>query len=400
MRKPKGKALEPRRNINTVFRGNHVAESQRTITASFDGACQPCNPGGHMGLGWVIGDQDYHDYVPPSSGNSNNVAEYMALIRLLETVAALPDPGLLRISGDSQLVVEQINGEWRVRAGALRSLHAKAQRLIEELTRAGWKVSLDWVNRTENTRADLASTAALGERGIEFAQYDPSPGYTTGFRDMAKNLEISAIGLGRVLDELGLRNGKGGPTPRAISEEYAQVRFNGFGRVADWHEERVKAAVAEFIKDEKRAAAIRVKRTQPKRAPIRAQHLCGHETEVGLRPSKKLLAEVRASLCKDCQRGDKAKFARERSDVIALCERGDTLADAVETVVEDKRLRPSVFLACWGWWAHRQHENVLDRIRGTCEKPGWHPDVLASEAALKRQRESELNRLIRAAINA
>jgi hypothetical protein len=31
-----------------------MSESRSAITAPFDGACQPFNPGGHMGLGWVL----------------------------------------------------------------------------------------------------------------------------------------------------------------------------------------------------------------------------------------------------------------------------------------------------------------------------------------------------------
>jgi len=50
------------------------------VTASFDGACEPFNPGGHMGLGWVIGGEPQSKYVSSSGGNSNNVAEYLALI--------------------------------------------------------------------------------------------------------------------------------------------------------------------------------------------------------------------------------------------------------------------------------------------------------------------------------
>jgi hypothetical protein len=45
------------------------------ITASFDGACEPCNPGGHVGLGWVIDGAPHHEYVPAAYGNTNIVAE-------------------------------------------------------------------------------------------------------------------------------------------------------------------------------------------------------------------------------------------------------------------------------------------------------------------------------------
>ena len=72
-----------------------------------------------MGLGWVVGENEYHEYVKARKVNSNNVAEYMALIRLLETVAAFPKPGDLRISGDS-FSRFWANGAW-VRSTSSRS---------------------------------------------------------------------------------------------------------------------------------------------------------------------------------------------------------------------------------------------------------------------------------------
>lgn len=138
----------------------------------------------------------------------------------------------------------------------------------------------------------------------------------------------------------------------------------------------------------------------PKSEPVVAQHLCGHETTVGRRPSKKVLAVVAQSLCKDCGAGDKVRFAAERAQVLALCATGDTLADAVETVVADRRLRPGVFLACWGKWSHDQRESELNRFRGTCEKPSLHPDFLAFCATLDQLRQKELERQIRAALHA
>jgi len=36
------------------------------VVASFDGACEPYNPGGHMGLGWVINGEPQSKYVSAS----------------------------------------------------------------------------------------------------------------------------------------------------------------------------------------------------------------------------------------------------------------------------------------------------------------------------------------------
>jgi len=379
------------------FKAACTMSESRSVAASFDGACQPFNPDGHMGLGWVIDDKDYHEYVPAKIGNSNNVAEYMALIRLFETVAAFPVSGELRISGDSQLVIYQLLGEWSVNAQHLIPLHTKATRLIEKLTATGWKVDLRWVDRTKNIRADEASTTALAEHGVEFAQHHPAPGYTPVFREMAEVLGISSIRFGRALDALGLRDGGKMPATRALDDGYAQKRFDGFGIVVDWNKEKVSAAVTAFFADKDDTAAIGISPTGPKREPVVAQHLCGHEIAVGRRPSKKTLEEVAQSLCRDCLAGNKFRFAAERAAVLDLCEAGDELVDAVETIVADRRLRPGVFLASWGKWAHDRREKQLDSFRETCEKPGSHPDFRAFCDSLDRLKATQLNRLIRAA---
>jgi hypothetical protein len=97
-------------------------------------------------------------------------------------------------------------------------LHSKAAGLIEKLTATGWTVSLRWVDRSENTRADAASSAALVENGIEIAQYHPAPGYTSRFREMAEALKISSIQFGKVLDALDLRDTDKMPTIKAFDK--------------------------------------------------------------------------------------------------------------------------------------------------------------------------------------
>jgi len=374
-----------------------MSKRRPVITASFDGACQPFNPGGHMGLGWVIGEKVCCEYVPAAIGNSNNVAEYMALIHLLETIAEFPKPGNLSISGDSQLVIGQVLGDCTVKAGRMLPLRAEAASLIAKLATGGWTISLSWVDRTKNTRADEASTSALVERGIEIAQYHPAPGYSSRFREMAEALGISSVAFGRVLNALGLRDDGKMPTAKAIAEGYAQNRFDGFGTTIDWHVDKVSTAVAAFLANEGCAATAKIKLLKPKHDSVLAQHFCGHETAVGLRSTKKALAQLAESLCEDCLGGNKVLFSAECAEALALCEAGDTLVDAVETLIEDKRLRPGVFLACWGKWSHAKRENVLNKYRGTCEKPGLHPAVKAVFAELERLKQRAVDRFIRAA---
>lgn len=41
------------------------------VRATFDGACEPRNPGGHIGIGWTIDTDVYHRYIPAAAQNTN-----------------------------------------------------------------------------------------------------------------------------------------------------------------------------------------------------------------------------------------------------------------------------------------------------------------------------------------
>lgn len=87
---------------------------------------------------------------------TNNVAEYRALLRGLERARAL-GADAIEVRGDSELVVRQVNGDYRVRSADLVPLHAAA---LEALGRFGsW--SLRHVPRAENADADALVNAAL-----------------------------------------------------------------------------------------------------------------------------------------------------------------------------------------------------------------------------------------------
>lgn len=65
---------------------------------------------------------------------TNNEAEYRALIAALTDLASsCGDPSLasVRVYGDSQLVLRQLRGEWKVRAANLRPLYLEARRRAE-----------------------------------------------------------------------------------------------------------------------------------------------------------------------------------------------------------------------------------------------------------------------------
>jgi ribonuclease HI len=343
-----------------------------------------------MGLGWVIGGVEYNAYVAEGHGNTNNVAEYRALICLLEAICDCKEPNYLRITGDSALVVNQVLGEWACHQPQLINLRDNVIKIIDHLEGAGWHVSISWVSRGFNVEADHASKAALLAQGIEPAMRNPEPGYTQRLGDIAEQCEISAIALGRVLDKLGLRNADKEPTNEALRDGYAQLRYDGRGERTDWNIEKVRVA----IRVHHQATGFTHK---IKRQPVLAEHICRHTVPIGLRPSRKRLEEVRAALCVKCQRGDTSLYKVEREEVLRICHESDSLVDAVELSTADLRLRPGVFKAAWGKWFHDKRESILNHFRGQCEKPGCHPAYLAQCAELEQQGTRDFERLIRAA---
>jgi ribonuclease HI len=94
---------------------------------------------------------------------TNNVAEYRALIAGLGAAArAGADP--LHVCLDSELVVRQMTGEYRVKSAGLKPLHAQAREAAAKVGR----VRFSAVHRAANARADrLVNEALDGVLGSE-----------------------------------------------------------------------------------------------------------------------------------------------------------------------------------------------------------------------------------------
>ncbi len=93
---------------------------------------------------------------------TNNVAEYEALLHGLRRALELT-PQSVTIFSDSELLVKQISGEYRVKNPRLVRLHAQARHLLSSFS----AVRLTHVDREENRRADaLANRAIDGARPV------------------------------------------------------------------------------------------------------------------------------------------------------------------------------------------------------------------------------------------
>jgi ribonuclease HI len=130
------------------------------ITVYFDGLCYPRNPCGVAAYGYLV----YRDgalihrgfrAVGEGKGMTNNVAEYEGLMGAAQW---LKDEGIeekIVIKGDSQLVIRQMKGEWKINSATSKKYVPAIRRLLE-----GKDVSFSWVPREENEEADKLSRVA------------------------------------------------------------------------------------------------------------------------------------------------------------------------------------------------------------------------------------------------
>ncbi len=130
-----------------------------TVVAFTDGASRG-NPG-ESGIGILMKGEDgkvlvsLSDYIGTAT---NNIAEYAALIKCLE-IAKETKCARLIVHSDSELMVRQIQGTYKVKDNGLKKLFADVQRILAS---APFKFEIRHVAREENGEAD-----ELANRGID-----------------------------------------------------------------------------------------------------------------------------------------------------------------------------------------------------------------------------------------
>ncbi|HEV2027120.1 MAG TPA: ribonuclease HI family protein [Candidatus Dormibacteraeota bacterium] len=129
----------------------------KTLRVFTDGAARG-NPG-PAGLGVVIEDEHgmrlrgLHRWLGVAT---NNEAEYHAFIEGLKAVDEWK-PDRLEVYLDSKLVVEQVNGRWRVKEARLQPLHRQAKELLDRFR----EVEVKHVERERNKAADALANQAI-----------------------------------------------------------------------------------------------------------------------------------------------------------------------------------------------------------------------------------------------
>ena len=135
------------------------------------------NPG-PAGYGVVIQDAAGRtlDTLSQSIGETtNNVAEYQALLAALQYVLD-HGGGRLKIYCDSELIVRQMQGRYRVKSADLLPLHERARELVRRLDRFG----IEHIPRERNAEADRLANEAMDDsmkqpRNLSQAVGRPAP---------------------------------------------------------------------------------------------------------------------------------------------------------------------------------------------------------------------------------
>src|SRR5881398_2365854 len=107
-----------------------------TLTLQFDGGSRG-NPG-PAGIGVVVRAADGTPLVTLGrfvGRCTNNVAEYRALITAMEEAKRLGAKRIV-IRGDSELIIKQMKGEYRVKHPDMKVLYEEAQNLIRQFDEA------------------------------------------------------------------------------------------------------------------------------------------------------------------------------------------------------------------------------------------------------------------------
>jgi ribonuclease HI len=145
------------------------------IEVYFDGLCQPINPGGISCYAFIVRSEGkiiYTDYgvagEPFSEDSTNNFAEYTALVKALQWLHANNlGSNRIEVKSDSQLVVNQLTGDYKVKSRRIMSLYKQVLLLKKKFL----DIEVKWVPRDENREADRLTKKAYNKALQENPEY-------------------------------------------------------------------------------------------------------------------------------------------------------------------------------------------------------------------------------------
>jgi ribonuclease HI len=134
-----------------------------TLYAATDGASRG-NPG-ESGVGVIVRDESGREVLSEYGyigKATNNIAEYTALILLLQKMCGVPCTRLV-VQADSELLVRQVNGVYKVKDPGLKRKFEEVQRLRAA---APYAMELRYVPREENAEADRLANRGIDEKRV------------------------------------------------------------------------------------------------------------------------------------------------------------------------------------------------------------------------------------------
>src|SRR5271155_2931456 len=176
-------------------RADDAVPSGGWITAYCDGGSRG-NPG-PSGFGVYIQDESGKTLAELSEflgKQTNNYAEYSGLLAALNFALEQGHPRL-RVVSDSELMVKQIKGQYRVNSPELRPLYDEAKRRITRLEQFQIQHVLRGKNREADRLANLAMDRGTGRSSVPApAPSAPAPSKGVMLRGLVKNGVVHVLG--------------------------------------------------------------------------------------------------------------------------------------------------------------------------------------------------------------
>lgn len=128
----------------------------RSFSLFVDGASQPQKKKAAIGGVIYLNDSEIENFSENIGEATNNEAEYQAMIRGLELLKKYK-PDKVFVFADSELVVKQLNGQYRVKNDRMKKLYGKVMNALQSFPH----YSIEHVPRENNKRADQLSKNGL-----------------------------------------------------------------------------------------------------------------------------------------------------------------------------------------------------------------------------------------------
>jgi len=205
----------------------------RRLVVEADGGSRG-NPG-NAGYGALVRDEVTGEVVAARAESvgiaSNNVAEYSGLVSGLRAVFDIDPGAAVTVRLDSKLLVEQMNGRWKIKSPDLRRLAQQARDVVAELNAAGGSVAYTWIPRAENSAADALANSAMDGESVSWTRApgpdtpaDPDVDGRPDLADLGAPTRIVLVRHG-VTDFTiaGKLDGRGGADPSLNAEGLRQA---------------------------------------------------------------------------------------------------------------------------------------------------------------------------------